>query len=202
MKQLTLFKKEKTDFGGTLLIGKRKTRRPLDFKSPLHLVLKSENAKGKFALNPTNHKLELTIRKQAARFKVKIYALAINWTHAHLVLRITSRQQYNSFVRAATGAMVLKLRAPKGFFTLRPFTKICTWGRQFRNLQNYTVKNKLEARGLLFMPPQAPSKKTSVTSKNMEARGLLFKPPQAPSKITSSVSNHTLEALQDPLQNE
>ncbi|HMN68428.1 MAG TPA: hypothetical protein PKC28_07800 [Bdellovibrionales bacterium] len=42
MKQLNLFKeKRQIEFGGSLLVGKRRARRPIATKSPTHLVLKA-----------------------------------------------------------------------------------------------------------------------------------------------------------------
>lgn len=149
MKQLSLIKKEKTDFGGSLLKGKRKSRRPLSTNRPIHLVLKSDNAKGRFAFNPSDQKLKMLAVRMAQKFGVKLYASALNWSHIHLVIRVKNREQYNSFIRAVAGAMVLKLKGGKGFFTLRPFTKIGTWGRQLKTWIDYSQKNQQQAWGLL-----------------------------------------------------
>lgn len=148
MKQLSMIKKEKSDFGGSLLKGKRKSKRPISTKKPMHLVLQSEKAKGRFALAPSDQRLKMLAIKMAQKFGVKLYTCALNWSHAHLVIRVKNRRQYNSFIRALTGAMVLRLKAPKGFFTVRPFSKIGTWGRQFKNWLNYTEKNELQAWGI------------------------------------------------------
>lgn len=59
----------KKEFGGSLLAGKRKTKRPLSTKHPLHLVLKSSH-KGLF--NPGNLNLESLIRTQAKKFGIRI----------------------------------------------------------------------------------------------------------------------------------
>lgn len=152
MKQLSLIKKEKTDFGGSLGKGKRKSKRPLSTKKPMHLIIKSERARGKFAFNPSDQKMKMLIVQMANRFGIRLYTSAFNWSHIHLVIRIDSREQYNSFIRALTGAMVLKLKASKGFFTFKPFTKIGTWGRQFRSWLYYSEKNQLQAWGLSRRP--------------------------------------------------
>lgn len=148
MKQLTLIKKDRSDFGGSLLQGKRKSKRPISTKKPMHLVLKSEKAKGRFAFAPSDQRIKMLAVKMAKKFGVKLYTCALNWSHTHLVIKVASRRQYNSFIRALTGAMVLKLKAPKGFFTVRPFTKIGTWGRQFRNWLEYASENEMQAWGI------------------------------------------------------
>lgn len=78
------------EFGGALLEGKRKTKRPLSIKHPLHLVLKS-TCSGAFA--PGNIALEKLIRSQAKKFGLKIYDLALNWSHIHFILKIESRRR-------------------------------------------------------------------------------------------------------------
>lgn len=150
-KQLSLIPKrrEEIEFGGELLKGKRKAKRPLSTKEPMHLILKSSNARGKYALNPSNGKMSALIYRMAFRFNVKIYSVAINWSHAHFIIRVKDRKSYNGFVRALCGAMVLLLKAPKGFFDLKPYTKIGTWGRQLKNWTNYAIKNQMQAAGLL-----------------------------------------------------
>lgn len=151
MKQLTLFS-EKTvrEFGGGLSknSGQRKTERPLVFSRPMHLVLKTSKAKGRYAFSPTDHRIKFLIQKMGRRFGVKIYSAAQNWSHIHLVVRLRDRQSYRSFIRALTGAMVLKLKASKGFFDITPYTKIASWGRQFQNLKSYAKKNEFQALGL------------------------------------------------------
>lgn len=139
------------EFGGNLSSskGKRKTARPLTFSKPMHLVLKSAKARGKYAFSPTDHRITRLIQKMGRRFGVKIYSSAQNWSHIHLVIRIKDRNSYRAFIRSLTGAMVLKLKAEKGFFDLTPYTKIASWGRQFRNLKVYTQKNEFQALGLV-----------------------------------------------------
>lgn len=84
----------------------------------------------------------------AHRFQVRAREVTLNWSHIHLIIHVRERKNYNRFIRALTGAMVLLLKAPKGFFELRPYTKIGTWGRQLNAWVNYSLKNKLEAAGL------------------------------------------------------
>jgi REP element-mobilizing transposase RayT len=152
MKQMKLFsEKVVKEFGGSLSKnkGKRKVARPLVFSKPMHLVLKTSKAKGQFAFSPTDHRVKSLITKMGQRFGVKIYSTSQNWSHIHLVIRLRDRKSYRSFIRALTGAMVLKLKATKGFFDLTPYTKVASWGRQFQNLKNYAFKNELQALGLL-----------------------------------------------------
>lgn len=148
MKQMKLFsEKTNREFGGSLAqnSGKRKAARPLAFSKPMHLVIKSSKAIGRLAFSPRDKKTKLLIQKMGQRFEVKIYSTAQNWSHIHLIIRVKNRASYRSFIRALTGAMVLLKKAEKGFFDLSPYTKIASWGRQFKNLKNYVYKNELQA---------------------------------------------------------
>ncbi|MFN7823802.1 MAG: transposase, partial [Pseudobdellovibrionaceae bacterium] len=118
MKQMKLFsEKIMKEFGGNLSsVGKRKGARPLVFSKPMHLVLKTSKAKGKYAFSPTDHRLKQLIQKMGYKFGVKIYSVAQNWSHIHVVIKLPNRLAYQKFIRALTGAMVLKLKAAKGFF--------------------------------------------------------------------------------------
>lgn len=152
MKQLSLgfMQNYKKEFGGSLLIGKRKSKRPLSTKHPIHLVLKS-SFKGVF--NPSNKSLYELIKKQARKYGVRIYDLAINWSHIHCVIRIKGREDYLKFIRSLTS--VISQRAKRHdstltqLFTLRPYTRIISWGRDFKRVLNYQVLNQLESFGLI-----------------------------------------------------
>jgi len=160
----------KKEFGGSLLQGKRKSARPLSTKKPTHLILKCT---GKSVFNPSNRKLENLIRNQANKYGIKVYEVALNWTHVHLLIRLPSREAYVAFIRTVTALIVKfiskvgvfskpgdtsnKLGATsktkgeklKSIFDLRPYTKILSWGKQFQRVVEYLELNTLEALGLI-----------------------------------------------------
>ncbi len=143
-------KNYKKEFGGSLLENKRKSKRPLSIKQPLHLILKSSHRE---VFNPSNARLTKLIKEQAQRFHIKVFDFAVNWNHIHLLIQIKSRESYVQFIRALTSILATRIRSARPFlnqiFTLRPYTKIITWGCQFRNAMKYQVINKLEAFNLL-----------------------------------------------------
>lgn len=149
----------KKEFGGSLLEGKRKTRRPLSKKHPIHLVLKSTH-KGIF--NPGNRSMEKLIHSQAQKFGFKIYDLALNWSHIHLLFKLSDRNDYIKFVRSLTAILAMKLRQAKPhlekIFNLRPFTRILSWGRDFKRGLDYQILNQLEASGLVVRKKKSRSK--------------------------------------------
>lgn len=156
--QLSFFKFS-PDFGGSLLNGKRKEARPLSTKHPLHLILKSEKARGTCSFINHRFAIELALAKAAAQFKVKIYDKAVSNDHIHMVIFFKSKETYKGFVRVLSAQIVRiiaeKTKMPlKNFFTQRPYTKILSWGRQFKTALEYQVLNQMEYFGL------RPKKKT------------------------------------------
>jgi REP element-mobilizing transposase RayT len=127
------------------LIGKRKSKRPLSAKSPIHLVLKSD---GRRLLSPKNITLEKIVRQECQKRHIKIFDLSLNWNHLHLLIQLPHTTMYVGFIRSVTSKIIifLGLRA-KGLFVLRPYTKIVSWGRQFLRTYFYQKLNRVEAIG-------------------------------------------------------
>src|SRR5687767_4646977 len=77
--------KIRTEFGGSLLVGKRKEERPFRSNKPQHIVLKSEEAKRlRVFLDLTNQNLiEQMVRKVAQKWNVKIHEVGFADDHIH-----------------------------------------------------------------------------------------------------------------------
>jgi REP element-mobilizing transposase RayT len=141
----------KNEFGGSLLIGKRKTARPIAVKKPMHLILKTTKLS---PFNPTNYKLEKIIKQFALRYKITIYDYSLNWSHIHLTMKLPNRAAYFAFIKTVTAALISFLSKAlkkdlKGLFDLRPYTKIITCKKQFENALGYMELNQQEALGLI-----------------------------------------------------
>jgi REP element-mobilizing transposase RayT len=153
--QLSFFPPLQKFFGGSLMRGVRKKQRPLAFKRPLHIVLRSSKARGDKALLDyrNRHRIEKWLKDFARRNQVRIYEIAINWNHLHLLARFVSRAAYNKFIRSLTGTLpkgVLGFRDPtETFWDDRPFTRIVEWGRDYNRVKDYVMQNVLEALGLV-----------------------------------------------------
>jgi REP element-mobilizing transposase RayT len=145
MKQLKLFKeKTKVEFGGSLNKGKRKEARPLNFKLPLHLVLKATNS---FLLLKNKNKVEQTLRRYARRAGTEIYEFGVHADHIHVAAHFKARQSYLIWIRAVSSVLVQQIRGLK--WRLRPYTRISAWGKAFNTLKSYIWKNRAE--GELFV---------------------------------------------------
>lgn len=106
-KQLTLlpYKKNKTrrEHGGSLLLGKRRTKRPLCLKSPHHVVLRSDFAIGARSLLRHRPLINRIIAKAKRRFDIKVYETGISWNHIHLGVRGKTRSNIQNFFRVVAG---------------------------------------------------------------------------------------------------
>lgn len=151
MKQQKLLNiKSINEFGGELNQNKRKSRRPLDSKRPLHLVLRADVTKiGSFLYQQKN--IEKHTQKYAIKFGIKIYQKAIVKNHMHLIIKFSHRFNYQSFVRALSGVLAKKFKVKWQF---KPFTRIVTWGRDFKNATKYVLQNDMEARGVIKYQPR------------------------------------------------
>ena len=148
MRQISLFPPQLPVHGGDLNQGRRKTRRPLAQKRPLHLVLKAK----KRVLFANRQKVEALARRQAEKAGLKINDIAIPADHVHLILTFPSRKAYVGFVRALTG--LLARYWGKGFWLCLPFTRVLTWGKDYLNMRAYLKKNREEAAGVREYEPR------------------------------------------------
>ncbi|MBX9769142.1 MAG: transposase [Bdellovibrionales bacterium] len=174
--QLTLFKKDLRFHGGRLLLGKRKSLRPLSTKDPIHLVLRSSWAWGRWSfLGPQNKPvISSMIKTLSQKYGVRIYRTAIQSNHLHLVLRIESRKTYKAFIRVLSAKIAVHVmrranfeafretlppsrgdaRETQGkgqkFWQFRPFTRVLNWGKDFQRCCGYVVQNILEATGFVL----------------------------------------------------
>lgn len=165
-KQLSFFKNQSNSFGGSLLAGKRKSKRPLSTKHPLHLILKSELAKGPLRFTAHRSTLEKVFSKLSKRYGIKIHDLAVNFDHIHTVISFRNISSYKSWIRHLTSEIVkeISLRTKlvlTNFFTHRPYTRVVAWGKDLCGVLEYLVLNKMEVFGL------RPPKKTKRRQPNL-----------------------------------
>jgi hypothetical protein len=149
------------EFGGNLLKGNAKEKRPVSIKKAMHLVVRSSRARGPLSLLRKEQRIQEIVGRFATRFGVKVYRLANGGDHLHLTVLPRSRKAFNSFIRSITGLIArLVLGAERGnakglrFWDNRPYTKIVEWGREFRAVSQYLLQNTLEALGFIKYQPR------------------------------------------------
>src|ERR1700679_1022251 len=106
MKQKTFFKGNEfpTEFGGELLKNKRKSKRPLSTKKPIHNVLRA-NLKTSGSFLKHRNIINAVIKKYAERFNIRVYKQGLARDHIHLVTKFENREDHNNFVRSVTGVL-------------------------------------------------------------------------------------------------
>jgi hypothetical protein len=144
---ITIFMK--SYFGGEHLKHKRKSQRPLDFKKSTHLVLRLKPLLPSL-MNPRDKNLRKGFCKIADKYNIKVYQLIFNHTHLHAAILIPDRQAYVAFIKELTSKVVAYFSRItniqfKKIFLNRPFTRIVEWGKAFRKLINYLMKNEKES---------------------------------------------------------
>jgi hypothetical protein len=125
------------------------------------MVLRSSLCKGLLSLLDYKNArvVDKIIRRQAKLHLVRIYRIGQGHNHIHLLLLPRTREGFIAFSRAVAGLIpraLLKAEkaSPKGkkFWDQRAWTRIVSWGREFRSVAKYLEQNNLEAFG--FIPYQ------------------------------------------------
>ena len=136
---------------------------PLTLSARCTLCFRSSRARGAWSmLQPKNREnVERFTRAIAKTCGVSLYRYSNVGNHLHLLVRARSRKAFQSFLREITGTIAaLVTGAKKGnavgkFWDYLAHTRIVTWGRDFRNLELYFIKNLFEAAGLLTRKAKA-----------------------------------------------
>ncbi len=103
MKQKTFFKQNRKEHGGAFSDQKRRSKRMLSTKQPIHMTLRSDLAFGSRSLLKHQNLIRHVIRKFSKRFNVKVYRHAICGNHIHLLIRGDSRIGLQNFFRVVAG---------------------------------------------------------------------------------------------------
>lgn len=89
--------------GGEPSIGRRRARRPLTTKLPIHVTLRSDFAYGGRCLMKHHRLIYAILRKASKRFNISIYERAICGNHIHLLVRGKKRIDLQNFFRVVAG---------------------------------------------------------------------------------------------------
>ena len=144
------------DHGGDIGKGRRKTMRPFSPKRPLHLVLRSSQARGSRSLLHPKFacKVEQLIQRHSKKYHVQVYRKVNVGNHLHLIVQAKTRKDFQSFLRALTGAIAFLITGAcksnplsSRFWDKLAYSRVVSWGREFDLLHRYLVKNMFEAHG-------------------------------------------------------
>jgi REP element-mobilizing transposase RayT len=162
-------KKADISHGGDFSRGKRKTLRPIDLKQALHVTLRSSKAKGQLSMLHPRHcnGIEKFVHKTAKRWGVRVYRFANVGNHLHLLIQVPTREAWKRFskelsggiaqivTQAQKGSALVRSQDPsipesakRGFWDHLIFTRIVSFGRDFKGVSAYLIKNLFEAAGV------------------------------------------------------
>jgi REP element-mobilizing transposase RayT len=156
-RQLSLLPAPPVFHGGDHAQRKRKTLRPIDPKRPMHIVMRATQARGEWSLLHRRNKARIfiTVNRKAEHFGVRVYRFSNVGNHLHILVLPGSRKGFQNFLRAISGEIALlvtgtrKGRALKRrFWDVLAFTRVVSWGREFRSVTAYFAKNMLESLGI------------------------------------------------------
>ena len=139
------FNKPKDAFGGSLLKGNPKTKRPLESKLPILLTMRAD--KSVMRLNKNFGRVNQLVYGLAKKHGVTIYEYANVGNHLHILIKISRIGRWAPFIRELTGriAQVINLS-----WLFRPHTRIVRgWKKAFRIARDYVKLNILEAEGFI-----------------------------------------------------
>ena len=143
--------------------GKRTTRasrqyRPRATKEALHLVLRSDRARGPKSLLKYDSVVRKVIAKLALRHGVRVYRIVNAGNHLHITLKLSKQFLWHGFISGITGSIARAVgfqrdSTKQGFWNSRPFTRVLAWGRDYNIVKDYHTLNQLEAEGAV--PPRS-----------------------------------------------
>ena len=115
-------------------------------------------AHGRCSTDANKSRIFLLTQEQAHHFGVRIYRFSNVGNHLHLLVLFRLRKGFQNFLRSITGAIAFLVTGTrKGkelkrrFLDPLAFTRVVSWGREFRVVSIYFVKNLLES--LEFLAP-------------------------------------------------
>jgi len=157
----------KLEHGGELGVGRRKVKRPLVSRRPMHLVMRSSLAKGEYFLfrKRNTNIIKAELKKWSSHFFVKLYRYAIVGNHVHLVVKGKTIKGLQGFLRVVPGQIGQKITGSKKgnercarFWDLPIYSRIVEWGRALRTVINYVIQNELEAKAIVPYKPRKRGK--------------------------------------------
>lgn len=139
--------KEFLPFGGSLLKNSNaKTPRPLSTKHPIHVVLRSSAAKGKWSLKkPTNQKMvEETFKQLANEYEIKVQESVVANDQLHLLIQLGRRDDFAPFIRSLSGTIAIKITGAnklaglkEKFWDFRPWSRVVPQKRGYSLVRDY-----------------------------------------------------------------
>ena len=147
--------RKRLEYGGSLRKGRRKTARPIATRTPIHLVLRSSRARGAWNMLRPRHAraVNFLVVTLAERYDVRVYSFANVGNHLHIIASVKRREALRNFMRVLTQMIMFRVTgackgSPQGrFWDSSYYSRVASWGAEYKRLRRYLQKNHLEAFG-------------------------------------------------------
>lgn len=113
------------------------------------MVLRAKRA----GLKTKERKIQLLIKRYAGKFNIKVHRTSINSNHIHLLIVTSRRANFQNYLRSITGLIARLMGAGKLWEHLA-FSRVANWGKEYKVLISYILKNQLEALGVISYVPR------------------------------------------------
>ena len=122
------------------------------------------------------------MKKNAFRFQIKVYEYAIQGNHLHLFVKAQSREGMQNFFRVLAGHTAQRIlkdnplnqearggaskrevqkvgceKNQRVFWSYLVYSRVVSWGREFRTVTTYNQKNTLELLQIIAYQPRSKS---------------------------------------------
>jgi REP element-mobilizing transposase RayT len=155
-------------------VRKRRSYRPLNPRHSHHITLKSHHAVGGRCLLKHRNMIVSVMKKASKLFHVRVYEYAVCGNHLHLLVKGPDRESLQNFFRVFAGhtAQIILKRHPlpqarggaptkrgckknqRKFWSYLLYSRIVSWGRDFKTVCEYIMRNSLEALNLIAYQPR------------------------------------------------
>ena len=132
-------------------------------------MLRSSKARGELSMLRPRHcnHIRSLLEKLQKRRNVRVYRYANVGNHLHLLIRARRREDWQAFIREFSGGVAMIVSgakkgaalkrnhaagtpesAKRGFWDDLVYTRLVTWGRDFKGVAEYVCKNLWEGMGV------------------------------------------------------
>jgi hypothetical protein len=123
----------------------------------MHLTMRAVQARGEWSMLRKGIKCRVfvLVHESADKYGVKVHRFENVGNHLHLLVVAPSRRAFQNFLRVITGGIVFMVtgtrkgqKLARRFWDKLAYSRIVSWGREFRALEVYFRKNLLESIGI------------------------------------------------------
>ncbi len=147
--------------------------------------MKSYHAIGVRSLFRHKKMILSVVRKNSYKFHIKVYEYAIQGNHIHLLVKAKTRESLQNFFRVLAGHVAQRIlkehplkpsagggapastpikrkgceKNQRKFWSYLLYSRIVTWGREFKRVVGYIQQNTLELLNIIAYQPRTTSGK-------------------------------------------